>query len=629
MESKDSPMPIKTKKIMESKDSPMPIKTKKIMESKDSPMPIKVPEKPTLVEKSQISLTTGATLGVLFVVAIVGFLIYRFYVSAYFGGNLDVNDGVLFVDALSDFVGINTKTPAQALDINGSLNVSGGVISDTVTIASNLQVPIDTSATVTEGSLQFSTNTNSLQVYKDSDGWVEVGGGAVPDPISIPIAETLPGLVEGVDNPLNVTTFQASFNGGTIAVNDEATFNAATAAAAENARIQLTANITCAGVLTIPNKALWIDLNGFTLSVPVQITNSIVCQQSGKNIYFSGGTVQYTNAGTTGSSSALISASNCFLTIRNVTLLHAEYAVSITGNSGNRLTFYTSGSTYTMVKARSTNNNTYGPIGLFGMVTDDSYVYVRQCTFDTLFGDTYLTATTDLYNMRGVVRCANGTHSAGSCTITGCTINPAHRIQAVFYSDIFPDTGTRGSFRLRIDTNTIGDAGVREQLIILVGSKPLNYFDSIYILENTFERMDSNKGIMYVETTGGSTDVYIFNNTIPPMKSVAAITFSATYTRTGNVATITTPIPHNFTVGYNYTVAPGASTGGLSSGPYIVQSILSPTEFTTFDSVSGSTSGTTLFTDTYASSLRKLVSKDGLVRGPFFINGIYLQKYNI
>ena len=569
-------------------------------------------------------------------VIIVVYVIYRVYFSGFFAGNFSVAGQTFVVNASNKFVGILTNNPTVALDVNGSvkveenLEVKGSVtieenleVKGSVTIEEVLQIPVDYAGIVQEGAIQFSTDTNSLQVYKESDGWVEVGSGA-----AIPIAETEPGLVGGVDDPLNVTTFQNSFNGGTTTVNSEATFNSATAAAAENAIIRLTSDITCASTLTIPNKGLWIDLNGFTLTVPVSAAASIVCQQNAKNIYFSNGVIQYASTGTAGSSSALISVSNCFLTIRNATILHGEYAVLITGTAGNRLTFYTSGSTYTIVKARSSNNNVYGPIGLFGMATNDSYIYARNCTFDTLVGDTFLNTATDRYTVRGIVRCINSTHLVGSCTLTGCIINPAHRLQAVFYSDVFSTVGARGTFRLNMDRNTIGPAGVVEQLIILIGFKPLNCFESIYIMENTFERMDSNKGIMYVDaTSGGSTDVFIFNNTIPPMKSVSGIAFESTYIREGNTVNVITPSPHNFTVGYDVTL--GGSVGGLSNGAYIIQTIVSPTEFTIIDSVSGSATGTTTVVDNYATSTRKFVSKDGIVRGPSTLTSAYLQKYSI
>jgi hypothetical protein len=595
---------------------------------------------------SVILTPTQGMLAIAIAVIALSYLIYRFYFSGFFAGNFSVAGETFVVNASNKFVGILTKNPSVALDVNGSVNieenlevkgsvtieenleVKGSVtieenleVKGSVTIEEVLQIPVNYAGTVQEGAIQFSTDTNSLQVYKESDGWVEVGA-------AIPIAETEPGLVGGVDDPLNVTTFQNSFNGGTTTVDSEATFNSATGAAAENAIIRLTSDITCASTLTIPNKGLWIDLNGFTLTVPVSAAASIVCQQNAKNIYFSNGVIQYASTGTSGTSSALISASNCFLTIRNTTILHGEYAVLITGTAGNRLTFYTSGSTYTIVKARSSNNNVYGPIGLFGMATNDSYIYVRNCTFDTLAGDTYLNTATDRYTVRGIVRCANNTHLAGSCTLTGCIINPAHRLQAVFYSDVFSAVGARGTFRLNMDRNTIGPAGVVEQLIILIGFKPLNCFDSIYIMENTFERMDSNKGIMYVDaTSGGSTDVFIFNNTIPPMKAVSGIAFESTYTREGNTVNVVTPSPHNFTVGYDVTLT--GSVGGLSNGAYIIQTIVSPTEFTITDSVSGSATGTTIVIDNYATSTRKFVSKDGIVRGPSNMTSAYLQKYSI
>lgn len=112
------------------------------------------------------------------------------------------------------------------------------------------------------------------------------------------------------------------------------------------------------------------------------------------------------------------------------------------------------------------------------------------------------------------------------------------------------------------------------------------------------------------------------------MKSVAAISFASTYTRdSGSTVNVITPSAHNFTVGYIVTIS--GSAGGLSNATYIVQTIVSPTEFTIIDTVSGVATGTTTVTDNYASSVRQLVSKDGYVRGPTTLTSAYLQRYAV
>jgi hypothetical protein len=484
-------------------------------------------------------------------------------------------------------------------------------------VIDNLTVPVDASSNPTQGSLRYNSLLSQMEVYDGAD-WVAIA--------SKDLSTTELGLINTINDPIpNLITFQNTFNGGTILVSDETTFNNATAAANENGIVRLSGNITFSSAVTIPNKRLWIDLNSFTISVPIQTVNSIICQQSSKTIYFANGTIQYTASGTTGSSSSVIGASGCELVMTGLTIIHAEYAATFSG-VGTPMTFYSANSTFTFTKVRSSNNNTYAAFLFVGTDQPNSNIFIKTCTFNSLASETYLNSSTERHRMIGVIR-VSAAITAGSCTITGCTINPAHRVQTVFYSEVNTYTPTtRGNFKLVLNANTIGDAGDREQLALLIGSNPLNGYSSIWMVENVFQRMDSNKGILYVDgTSGGNTDVYWIDNTIPPMKSVDPIVFlNVPYSRVGNIATITTSTPHGFVTGYVITTA--GSTGGLSSGSLIVQSIISPTQFTVQDTVSGDTTGTTTVIDSYATSLRKLVSKDGFVRGPSTITSTYLRR---
>lgn len=497
------------------------------------------------------------------------------------------------------------------------------ITSNSLEVSETLTIPIDGTSQPYLGSIQYSTSENSVQVY-DGSTWVNVGENS-----TAPVADgTEPGLISGLNDPIsNITVFQNSFTGGITLVTDETSFNNATASAAEGGIIRFSNSISFTSPVTIPDKMLWIDLNTFSMSVPVQTTFSITCQQTNKSIYFSNGTIQYNPSGNAGSSSAILRAINCNLVLNNLTIIFGEYAASFGGTGGQRMTFYASNSTFSMTKVRSSNNNIYGTFIVGGSVTADSYTYLKGCTFNTFPGETYLNVATERFILRGVMR-VTAPIPEGSFMMTGCTVNPAHRMQSVFYTDILSYTPTtRGNYKILMDSNTIGDAGEREQLVLLIGANPLNGFESIWMVENIFLRMDSNKGVMYIDSTsGGSTDVYWIDNTIPVMKTVDPVVFTnSVYARVGTDVTVTTGSEHKFTPGY--VIGIGSSTGGLSDGAYIVQTVVSPTQFTLIDTVSGDVSGTTSVFDSYATSLRKFVSKDGFVRGPTTITRTYLKKY--
>lgn len=446
-----------------------------------------------------------------------------------------------------------TAVYAARSDVSLNSLTSNTIVSSDISVAtinssSLLQIPVDvSSATATEGALYFNTSSDSLYVFKSS-GWEEAGG-------KIPIAETMPDLVSGADEPVNITTLTASFAGTTRTCNSEATLLSALAACVDGDKVQFTSNITIATTpLTIPNTSILLDLNTYTLNIPAVTTNSIVCSQSGKSLLVQNGTVNQT--GTAGSSSTIFSNTNGFLYFNNVVLNHGEFAISITGSSSNRMLLYCLGCTFHYTKLGQTAN-TYRTISVGGSVTDNSFVYLKNCIVES---DANIDGGENLRGLVYYTTCPTN----GSLTITNCTIDPAHRMQSLIYMDNFPTTAVRNPFSIMIDHNTIGDAGVREQLLLMISGstrKPMSNFDSIWFIENTLERADSNKGLFYIDTSsgyGGSTDVYIFKNVYPTLKSV--------------------------------------------------------------DVISG---------DPFASTLRKLVSKDGFVRGPTSLSSAYLQKYSV
>lgn len=446
-----------------------------------------------------------------------------------------------------------TAIYASRSDINLNKLTSVDVITTNISCSSLissslLQVPVDSElSSASSGALYFNTTTDSLYVKKSGE-WDEVGG-------KIPIAETMPDLISGADEPVNITSLAASFTGTTRTCNSEATLLSALAACVDNDKVQLTSNITITTTpLTIPNTTILLDLNTYTLNVPAVTTFSIVCSQTGKSLLVQNGTINQT--GTAGSSSSVFSNTNGFLYFNNVVINHGEVAISSTGSSSNRMILYCLNCTFHYIKLGQTAN-VYRIISIGGSVTDNSFVYIKNCTVET---DANIDGGENLRGFIAFTTCPTN----GSLTITNCNINPAHRMQSLVYMDSFPTTAVRNPYSIMFDHNTIGDAGVREQLLIMISGstrRPLSNFDSIWFIENTINRADSNKGLFYIDTSsgyGGSTDVYIFKNTYPTLKSV--------------------------------------------------------------DVIAG---------DTYASTLRKLVSKDGFVRGPTTLTSAYLQKYSV
>ena len=413
--------------------------------------------------------------------------------------------------------------------IRGTLTAPVGTITDLtsssasiddLSVTNSLQIPVDSTATVTQGALQYSTTTNSLQVYKTGDGWVDVGAGA-GDELTIPIAETNTTLVGSVDTPVDLVVLNATFNGTVRNVASELEFNNQIAAASDNDVINLTGNITFASVTSI-TKRLKINLNGFTIFLPIQTTHSMLINVAAKDVYITGGTIRYTVGSAPGSSAILISCiGGSQVYFHDCVLRYGEFCI-FTGSNSLKTTLYV-GDSQLIYEGNGilgqSGSNSFRTIGLQGMVTRDSYVYVTNCS---IFSDGQGGS-----EVQRVVFCFNQLTPSGSITVTGCSINPAHRLQAVVFYEATTNN-VRGDHRLFIDSNNIGTAGLRNQLAIVIQTirQSLNSFDSAFFLENTVERLDDDKGLFFIDTefsTGsggsqakaGSTDVYIFNNTHP------------------------------------------------------------------------------------------------------------------
>jgi antitoxin component YwqK of YwqJK toxin-antitoxin module len=100
---------------------------------------------------------------------------------------------------------------------------------------------------------------------------------------------------------------------------------------------------------------------------------------------------------------------------------------------------------------------------------------------------------------------------------------------------------------------------------------------------------------------------------VTPLQQVFPLLLSATYTRTDKKVTITTPTAHGFPVGYEFVIV--GSTGGLSNGTYKVSTVISPTQFTILDTVSGTASGSTNIQQITGSNPANLVETNN-ISGP-------------
>lgn len=392
---------------------------------------------------------------------------------------------------------------------------------DNLVVNTSMQIPVDsTPGSVTDGALQYSTTTNSLQVFKSSDGWVEVGG-------KIPIAETNTTFVESVDSP-DISLLRSTYTGANIAVTSEATFNSAVAGASAGDTISFANDITFTAATSI-TKRLRINLNGFTMFLPVQTTYSLLVNVGLLDVLIEGGTIRYTPGSAPGSSATLISCiSGSQVYIHNCILRYGEFCIG-TGSTTLTTTLYVGDSQLiyegNAILGQSASNS-FRTISVSGMSTRQSYVYVNNCNV--------ISEGQGGTETQRLIFCLNQPTTSGSIVVTGCTINPAHRLQALVFYEATTNN-VRTDHRLFIDSNTIGNAGLRNQLaLIFQGTRQsLNSFDSLWFIENTVERVDDDKGLFYIDTefsTGsggsqakaGSADVYIFNNTYPALPAPGA-----------------------------------------------------------------------------------------------------------
>lgn len=398
----------------------------------------------------------------------------------------------------------------------GNMEVRKTLTSTNLVVNNSFGLPVDKSgsvATPTTGMIEYDTTSESLLAYNGTE-WKEVS------PPSIH-AETVESLVTSVNIPVLGSVFDSSYSGTVRNVSDQTTLVNALTAAVDNDVINFTATITLTATLTIPDKRLKFELGSFALQGPTSINTLVSYASSTKELLFSNGTIQH-SSGITSSVSVLVSGNaGAKLFFIGTTLVYGEFAISITNGANPSLVprLFMDSCTVTYDGAVGGAGNSHRAISVNGL-SDGSYVYLTTTIFNSVNAD-------DTHRLRLIQ--TSGTTNAGDITITNCNINPANRLQAVvFYEASLPQT--RGTHKLMMDKNIIGNAGERNQLCLLFagGSQTqiLNSFEAVWFVENIIQRQDDDKGLFYIDTSSagasysgsaGSTDVYTVKNTYPTL----------------------------------------------------------------------------------------------------------------
>ena len=398
----------------------------------------------------------------------------------------------------------------------GNMEVRKTLTSTNLVVNNSFGLPVDKSgsvATPVTGMIEYDTTAETLLAYNGSE-WKEVSGASIH-------AETVESLVTGVNTPLLGFVFDSTYNGTVRNVSDETTLVNALTAAVDNDVINFTATITLTATLTIPDKRLKFELGSFALQGPTSLTPLATYASSTKELLFSNGTIRYSSGTTTSVGNLVSGNAGAKLFFRGTALVYGELAISITNGANPSLVprLFMDSCIITYDGAVGGAGNSHRAISVNGL-SDGSYVYLNTCVFNSVNAD-------DSHRLRLIQ--TSGTTNAGDITITNCNINPANRLQAVvFYEASLPQT--RGTHKLMMDKNTIGNAGERNQLCLLFagGSQTqiLNSFEAIWFVENNIQRQDDDKGLFYIDTSSagvgynesaGSTDVYTVKNTYPTL----------------------------------------------------------------------------------------------------------------
>lgn len=365
-----------------------------------------------------------------------------------------------------------------------------------------------------DGCLQYDSATKSLEVF--SGEWNPVGSkSAVPETVST--------LIPGSGEPVDFVQVLNLFGSGTVYnVNDEASFAAALAAAADDDTIRLTANITLTNQYTI-SKELIFDLSGRQLFVPwVSNTYSFLITGANKDVVFQGGGIVYGSGSAAGSSTTLFACNaNTRLFLSSTLVQYGEFCVTGTSNSiyANNVIFQ-----YVGGKGQS-GSNSYRTVLCSGATTTAHYLYFANCIFDAVTANGNENLRVVFYNTGGGVSV-----TGGSLTFTNCEFRSPHRIQALAFYESCLGGPARGSHQLQIDNCVLDSQGARNQLALIFSNPgphtPLNSFDHITLKHNTFQRHDDDKGLLYLDISGtypaGSTDVFIFKNVTAPLAAPGA-----------------------------------------------------------------------------------------------------------
>lgn len=445
---------------------------------------IELMSKPT---SSNIPVVVGVVVAVS--LAVLGFFFYRYWVNGFFSGDVSVS---------------------------GNLSVE-----NYAKVAGMLTLPVDKSGTISApltGSIEYDTASENLLAYNGTE-WKQLSTPSIH-------AETVESLVTGANTPIIPSVFDASYNGTVRNVGDEASLISALSIAADNDVINFTATITLTATLTVPDRRLKFNLGSFALQGPTSLNTLVSYVSNTKELYFSNGTIRYSSGTTSSIGVLVVGSAGAKLFFIGTTLVYGEFAVSLTNAGDPSLVprLFMEMCTITYDGAVGGASNSHRAIFINGM-SAGSYVYLNTCVVNSVNAD-------DSHRLRFINTA--GVTDAGDITITNCNINPANRLQAVvFYEASLPPS--RGTHKLMMDKNTVGNAGERNQLCLIFAggaqTQVLNSFEAIWFVENNVARLDDDKGLLYIDTSfagsayeahAGSADVYVVKNTYPSLAAPGA-----------------------------------------------------------------------------------------------------------
>jgi hypothetical protein len=470
-------------------------------------------------------------------------------------------------------VGTQSSHPLQLVTNNvvratigaaGAASFAGALVADSLTSATSataasvfanqrLQTPVDTDTGLeTDGALRFDSAGNALQVFH-SAAWQSVGPEGVDAVAVAPFTANVPSVNQSILTP-------ATNYVGATDVFDYAGLLTAITNASPFDRLVLQADITIGAseATIVINKSLCFEVAAGT-GIKYEAPNKIIFQiTSGAEVLFafSNRAIAYSGSNNSSSDSSILFdvTRGCSLILAGGTYEYREVLVSSSHATGggapdpNRVIIDNATLAYKRAGQSSTNN--FRPIWVRGGLSHpQSCVSVVNSTW------TIASNTGGSERIYGIVSCTAESGQRAVCTagliaVAGCTMNMKCRLQSVVYMEggVFVNGQERGDLVVVINGNTI-DAGVgtvvstvREQLFLTVSGSTFtandnffNTFDRVMVVNNTMDRVDGNKGLVYLGDSifAGSADVILYGNIHPPYAAASSGTARRVLSRDG------------------------------------------------------------------------------------------------